>query len=106
MKKDLNVRISCICTDSRTLSFYGEIMGESVWLFDTRYFDQNVYDTFRNGVTMRKLVETDYRRRQTKNSILGQRLQRIKDRSIQMLKWYEKEYETAIFRKSGLRFAA
>lgn len=106
MKKDLNVRISCICTENRELAFYGDIMGESVWLFSTRYFDQSVYDLFRNGITLRKLLKTDYPRRQTKHSILGQRLQHIKERSIQMLKWYEKTYDTAIFRKNTVPLAA
>lgn len=85
-------RTMIFCTNARRgqMDFYASLPTETVYLFSTQYFSNNIFRLFKNGVSMDRLFQT------SRNT----RRQNIQEHLIRNLKTIEKEYEITLFQNS------
>ena len=76
------------------MHFYVTLPTETVYLFSTKYFSNNIFQLFKNGVPVERLF----------HSSRNIRRQNIQEHLIRNLKDIEKEYEIPLFQNSRKHF--
>lgn len=103
MKQNHQIHVFCKRTDRSAMAFYAELPRECVFLFQTKYFDNAIFQQYKNSVCLSRIISSDYQKGTKHNPVAGLRKQKIKERIIRMLKWYEAAYDVPIFLKSSQR---
>ena len=83
MKNVMNAKVFCTKNALGTLDFYLEVHTQTLYLFTTRYFSNNIYKTYSVG---RRLEEA-----YTKTGQIRQ--QKLKERILRMSKYAAEENE-------------
>ena len=86
--------ITCTNPENGQMHFYVTLPTETVYLFSTKYFSNNIFQLFKNGVSVEKLFQ----------SSRNIRRQNIQEHLIRNLKDIEKEYEIPLFQNSRKHF--
>ncbi len=103
MKKNQKYMITCTASGSREMLFFVENGLERVFLFRTNYFDRHIEEIYRSGVSLDTFIRIRYAKRIGKNPFGGVRLQKTRDHVLRVLRDYERETGTAIFRQTQKR---
>ena len=104
MKQNYQIRVFCKRTESSAMAFYAELPRECVFLFQTKYYDDAIFQQYKNSVSLSRIIASDYQKGTKHNPVAGVRKQKTKERIIRMLKWCESAYDIPIFMQSGQRF--
>ena len=86
--------ITCTNPENGQMHFYVTLPTETVYLFSTKYFSNNIFQLFKNGVPVERLFQ----------SSRNIRRQNIQEHLIRNLKGIEKEYEISLFQNSRKHF--
>ena len=86
--------ITCTNPENGQMHFYVTLPTETVYLFSTKYFSNNIFQLFKNGVPVERLFQ----------SSRNIRRQNIQEHLIRNLKDIEKEYEISLFQNSRKHF--
>lgn len=103
MKQNHQIRVFCKRTERAAMAFYAELPRECIFLFQTKYYDDAIFQQYKNSVDLSRIISFDYQKGTKYNPVAGVRKQKTKERIIRMLKWYEAAYEIPIFMKSSQR---
>lgn len=98
--KNQIIRITCTTDVRDQMCFYAETRSERIFLFHTDYYDSRIAGLYRTGMFLDALVGTRYSKRLGKNPFGGVRFQKIRDHILRVLRYYEKESDTPIFRQT------
>lgn len=90
-KDKRNAKVYCRKGKNKNLDFYLEVKGETVYLFTTRFFVQDIYEEYYNG----KMLNAVFKK--TANS----RQQKLNERIIRMAKYIQQENALCLFDKSN-----
>ena len=104
MKQNHQIRIFCKCTGRSAMAFYAELPCECVFLFQTKYYDDAIFQQYKNSVSLSRIIASDYQKGTKYNPVAGLRKQKTKERIIRMLRWCENAYDVPIFMQSSQRF--
>ena len=88
------IMITCTNTGNGQMNFYVALPTETVYLFSTRYFSNNIFQFFKKGISVEQLFR----------SSRNMRRQNIQEHLIRNLKDIEKEYDISLFQNSQKRF--
>lgn len=97
MKKNMNIRVYCERAGRSGMAFYAEHPAERLFLFQTEYYDDRIFQFYKNGLRLQEVIATDCKKGNKRNPVAGLRMNKTKERIIRMLRWAEREYRIPIF---------
>ena len=100
MKKNQMLTISCTVSGTREMLFFAENGTERIFLFRTNYYDRQIAEIYRSGVSLDTLIRIRYAKRIGKNPFGGVRLQKTRDHILRVLRDYERETGVPIFHQT------
>lgn len=103
MKKNQMLTISCTVSGTREMLFFAANGTERIFLFRTNYYDRQIAEIYRSGVSLDTLIRIRYAKRIGKNPFGGVRLQKTRDHILRVLRDYERQTGTVIFRQARKR---